>query len=160
MTDDPLRWGLGLGWLLVGLACFVRRGQAPALRTGLGLLALGLSSIALFRWNMTLLRAGQSWLHESGLYEQRILFKLAIAALLIVALFVLAVLWRRVARGISGHGTLLCGLGLGSLFVLSLTLSLDNFMPGFIADPPGRFVVEYFAIALALAGALKRREPS
>ncbi len=154
---EPVRLGLVLLWSLVCLVAALNavRGRRGFWKTCVGLGAL-MVSLSLWRWHVGVLHAGQDVLKELGLYEDRVVVKVAILAVLLLAIGSTLWVWGgRLWHAVHGSRmALLPTIGAVGYLVL-LTLSLDNFMPSFLAEQPGRFVTEYAMGALALVGAVR-----
>lgn len=86
------------------------------------------------------------------MYENRQTAKLLIAIVLALGtIFIVRKLGARLWRGFRGSRAALVPSLFATLFLILLTLSFDNYMPHFLSNPPGRYVVEFGCGFLALA---------
>ncbi|MCP3915676.1 MAG: hypothetical protein GY711_08985 [bacterium] len=159
---EPVRLGLVAIWSLVMLTAGWKawRLQAPRWYFCAALAGM-LASIALWRWHVRLLRFGQRTLRDLGVYESRMVVKVAIVVLLVFGTVVFlrfAGGWLR--RALGGTGAALVPTVAAAVFLALLTLSLDDFMPRLVSAPPGRFVIEYALALAALLGAGWKRGES
>lgn len=154
---DALYWatrvGLVLGWLALALNLW------RAQRRGAACLALWFASVRAWPWNYLLLDAARAGLRALSVYDDRIVAKWVLLALLAAsALAALVVVWRRrgAANGLPlpAQLGLLVQLGLLAQFVLLAmeTCSLDDWLPGWAVRQPGRYLLEGAALCLAWWG--------
>ncbi|MFM1872249.1 MAG: hypothetical protein RL398_1671 [Planctomycetota bacterium] len=148
---DALYWatrvGLVLGWL--ALAAHLWRSQ----RRGAACLVLWFASVRAWPWNYLLLDAARAGLRALSVYDNRIVAKWSLLAVLAAsALVALVVVWRR--RGAANGLPVPAQLGLLAQFVLLAmeTCSLDDWLPGWAVRQPGRYVLEGGALCLAWWG--------
>ncbi len=140
-----------LWWAILAVAC-ARWARARAGGfAALAVVALGLATLHQFGWNKPIYQFGRGLLQDAGVYERRIVFKLAIGA--VFAPLAVWLLWRliRWARRLSLlQGVALAAMVVDLLFITVRTLSIDGWLPLAIGDEPGksRFGAAVAAVAL------------
>lgn len=150
---------LTLTWLAVALAAAWawRRRRAPG-GAPLAIAALLLASLHRWQWNRPLYEGGRRWLIDTGLYEQRLLAKLAVgAAAVALALFAARPLlrWLRTwpaALRVAGGAALV-----DAAFVAVRTLSIDGWIPDAVNFDPGKTALQLALATTALVAALRSR---
>jgi hypothetical protein len=145
MLYTTARIGLVLLWLAIAWVC-LQRGRRGAGRGWLtcGALAFVFATIRATRWNWHLLIFARGKLRDFDVYSDRMWLKVTLAVLLIGVLWTVCWRARRWYReqppGVRRTGMPLVLMG---LFILVLTFSLDGFLPRFVYDQPGRYLLEY-----------------
>lgn len=159
--NDAIYWtarvGLVLGWLAVVWAALPLRAAQRAF-AGVAVAALLFASMRALRWNYGLLLGARELLQAAGVYDDRIVGKLVLGALLVVAAALAAVALRRL--GDRARRTALLGVGLQAALVLVETCSLDDAMPRWLMAQPGRYLAEGGFLALAGLGVRAARRPA
>lgn len=150
--NDAVYWsarvGLAVGWLLVAIGCWR---QAPPRGWRIAAVAAAVfASVRALRWNYGLLLGARELLFAAGVYDDRIVGKLALGALLVVAIAFAVVALRRV--GAPALRTTLAGVALQAALVLVETCSLDDAMPRWTMQQPGRYLVEGAFLAISSFG--------
>lgn len=160
---DILYWssraGLVLAWLAAAALCWSKRQGRAGFWPGAALLAVLFASLRAWPWNYAVLDAARSALRRAGVYDDRIWIKAVLAIALACLVVLLLRRWRHLA---AERATLVCHLALGVQATLLAveTASLDDPLPGWLFQQPGRYLFEGACAALAL-GALvlaERRE--
>ncbi len=145
---DILYWasrvGLVIAWLLVARHCWRRRQAWPLggpIATGLAIL---FASLRAWPWNYALLEAARTAMHAVDIHDDRLVVKTLLVVLLLVLLLAALSLgwrWRRHVTETAAAGCAL-GLGLQALLLSFETASLDDLLPGWSQQQPGRYLLE------------------
>jgi hypothetical protein len=154
--DDLVYWTartlLVCGWLLVAVVGWRRRADRGW--AAIAVCAVVFASMRAFRWNYGLLDGARTLLQGAGFYDDRIVGKLVLGGLLLVAAVVALRAWWRVAS--SPLRIALLGVGLQASLLLVETCSLDDAMPRWLVAQPGRYLAEGAFLVLAALGAASR----
>ena len=143
------RIGLIMGWLSAVLLAVSGRARDRWLWLVI-LCGIVFAVVRATRWNYGVLSAGRDALKVLNAYDDRILFKIALAAILAVALAL--TLWALRALNDTGRRLITLGVSLQSVLLLVETLSLDEMMPSLIMAQPGRYLAEGLFLLLVLMG--------
>jgi hypothetical protein len=145
-------------WTAAAIVAF----RKPAPRPGAYTLAAGAAalyaSLRAVSWNFDVLEGGRSILRSLGVYDDRLWIKIVWA--LIVAVALVVVLHRLRSRSRAGPRLprlALAGLLGQGLLVLSETTSLDDGLPAWLLQQPGRYVFEVSMASLVLVGLARGR---
>jgi hypothetical protein len=154
MTYWCARIALVAAWLVLARWLWAERG-APGWRAGAIIAAL-FASMRAWPWNYELLEAARALLRAADVYEERLWFKIALA---IVLAAIAVPLVRGIAAVRANVGALdaRIGVGLQAALLAIETCSLDDAMPRWMMDQPGRYLLEGTFAGLALVGAWRLR---
>lgn len=113
--------------------------------------ALVLASVHLWGWNKPIYAAGREVLMGFGVYDDRLVFKLAIAGVFFpIAAWLGFRAWRWSRRLAPLHRAALGLMVVDALYVTIRTLSIDGWMPLAIGLEPGKSILGIALAALSL----------
>lgn len=152
-----LYWGariaLVVAWLVLAAWLWAPRGSGW--RAGAIAAAL-FATMRAWPWNYLLLDAARAVLRAAGVYDERLWLKIALAVVL-AAMLVPLVRGLAAVRANAGALDVRLGVGLQATLLAIETFSLDDALPRWMVEQPGRYVLEAAFVALALLGARRLR---
>ncbi len=155
--SDLLYWAtratLVAAWLLVAARIAGKRREWPRFAT-LGIaVAVLFASVRAWPWNYLFLESARGVLRQVGVYNDRFWFKLLLAVGLLLAIVTAARNLRRLARDRTALACCL-GLGLQGILLAIETMSLDDPLPRWLVQQPGRYLAESTFVGVALVALL------
>jgi len=144
---DVGRWILGLGWTVAAVGFLIAgRGRGAARLFGASGASL-LAGCAFARWHVVLWQRTRGALRELGLYDERAVFKVAIALGLALGA---GLSLRRLRRLSPPARAPLVAVAAALAYLLAQTAFLDDLLPVALARPPGRYALEGAFLAWTL----------
>jgi len=144
-------------WLVVAVRAWSRRRSSPRVWSSCATIAVAFASVRVWPWNYALLELARAGLREAGVYDERFWFKLALATGLVLGVAAARPSLRRLIREPAEFGCCI-GLGLQGILLAIETMSLDEAIPQFLVQQPGRYLAEGCFAGLALLAVLRPRE--
>lgn len=133
------RAALVVGWLAIAVA--IRRRRLPGgLWRGVAAAALLFASLRAVRWNIGLLELGRELLRASGVYDDRMVLKVALATLLALAVGAALACLLRVRA--SERRVALLAVALQCALLGVETFSIGEAYLAFATTQPGRYLAE------------------
>jgi hypothetical protein len=111
-------------------------------------LALVFASLRAWPWNYALLETARALMRAVDIHNDRLVVKTLLAVLLLLGVLSLAWRWRHLATEAAAAGCAL-GLGLQALLLSLETASLDDLLPSWTRQQPGRYLLEGACAAVA-----------
>jgi hypothetical protein len=156
-VSDLLYWSaraaLVVGWLAVGWSALRRGGNWK----GVAAAALLFASLRALRWNIGLLQIGRELLHKAGIYEDRFVFKVALATALALAVAAAALAAWRLRDG--RRRVALLGVVLQCALLGVETFSIGETYLAFVTTQPARYLAEGALLACVAWGVRRRDMP-
>ena len=145
-------------WTAVAVIAFRQRSRRPLSYILAAASAALYASLRASSWNFNVLEGGRSILRALGVYEDRLWIKIPWGIIVIIALVVVLRRLRLQTRSIPRLPRIaLAGLLGQGLLILSETTSLDDGLPSWLLQQPGRYMFEVTMAGLALVGLVKGR---
>jgi len=156
---DAARWTIGLLWAIAAVLGYgaARRsnGLAAWMLLVLGLLA---AAAAALRWHVAVHRLARSALNAVGAYQQRVVFKVGVAVVLVGVIAVAGCLLASALRDLPrGLRFALVALVLWVIYLGAYTSFLDDLLPAGFAHWPLRQLLEGTFALTTLLGVLASR---